>query len=66
MADIADVAQMMELELDTSEISYRFTKPSLEFCEECGFDIPKKRQELGGVTHCIDCQTFLEKISKRN
>lgn len=37
-------------------------KPSAEFCEECGEDIPKARQEaVPGVQLCIYCQELAEK-----
>ena len=36
-----------------------------EFCDECGEDIPEIRRKLGGVTHCVYCQDFLEKKSKK-
>ena len=38
----------------------RFEGRSLEECEFCGNDIPPKRQALGGVTKCIDCQSRSE------
>ncbi|MFK4001736.1 TraR/DksA C4-type zinc finger protein [Psychrobacter namhaensis] len=28
---------------------------------ECGEDIPAKRQEMGGVTLCVDCQSVYER-----
>ena len=35
---------------------------SLLHCEECDEEIPKARREaVPGVTHCIKCQTSLEK-----
>jgi len=39
----------------------KFDRPSLAECNECGEDIPLKRQVMGGVTLCIDCQTVFEK-----
>lgn len=65
MADIADIAELNIPEADTSAISARFLLPSEEFCEECGDEIPETRRALGGVTHCVYCQDFLEKKSKR-
>ena len=36
--------------------------PSLEYCEECGDEIPEARRlAIKGCTTCIDCQTLLEK-----
>lgn len=65
MADEADIAQGLIPEVDASNISHRFTLPSEKFCEECGEEIPELRRKLGGVTHCVYCQDFLEKQSKR-
>ncbi|MGE6479961.1 TraR/DksA C4-type zinc finger protein [Psychrobacter namhaensis] len=28
---------------------------------ECGEDIPAKRQSVGGVKRCVDCQSVLER-----
>ncbi|MGA6100900.1 TraR/DksA family transcriptional regulator [Psychrobacter pocilloporae] len=39
----------------------KFDKPSLAECMECGEDIPAKRQAVGGVTLCVDCQSVFEK-----
>ena len=65
MADDADLAQSFIPEVDASAISHKFTLPSNEYCDECGEDIPEKRRALGGVTHCVFCQGFLEEDSKR-
>jgi phage/conjugal plasmid C-4 type zinc finger TraR family protein len=36
--------------------------PSLTHCEECGDEIPKKRQELvKGVKLCVYCQQLAER-----
>lgn len=36
--------------------------PSLEFCEECGDDIPQgRRVAIPGVRHCVACQEKLDK-----
>lgn len=64
MADIADIAESNIPEANTAEISARFLLPSNEYCDECGDDIPQLRRSLGGVTHCVYCQDFLEKKSK--
>lgn len=38
------------------------SQPSLTHCEECGEDIPKKRQELiRGVRLCVFCQQLQER-----
>ncbi|WP_228284482.1 MULTISPECIES: TraR/DksA C4-type zinc finger protein [unclassified Psychrobacter] len=39
----------------------RFNTPSRSTCIECDEPIPPKRQALGGVKHCIDCQNALER-----
>jgi len=37
-------------------------KPSAEFCEECGDDIPVARQKaLPGVQFCVYCQELHER-----
>lgn len=65
--DILDRAQILEekqreLSLQQARQSH---KPSLTECEDCGVDIPKARQALGGVTRCMDCQTIYEKEQSR-
>lgn len=61
MADIADIAELFIPQIDTNEISAKFLIPSLKFCKKCDDDIPEKRQALGGVELCIDCQEFEER-----
>lgn len=39
----------------------RFDTPSYPECIDCGEDIPYKRQQLGGVKRCIDCQNVQER-----
>lgn len=39
----------------------RFNAPSRTDCIECDTPIPEQRRRLGGVTHCIDCQTVKER-----
>ena len=39
----------------------KFNCPSLKECKDCGEPIPLKRQQLGGVTRCIDCQEYNDK-----
>ncbi len=63
MADIADIAQER---IDAENIVRmaninRFNTPSRSTCIECDEPIPPKRQALGGVKHCIDCQNALER-----
>lgn len=61
--DDADRAQeRIDAENDARMASlHNFNSPSLSECKECGEEIPHKRQALGGVTHCIDCQNALER-----
>lgn len=63
MSDIIDRANDLaqeELERNLAK-AQRFDRPSLTECLECGEDIPERRQRLGGVTHCIDCQNIIER-----
>ncbi|MBL4761388.1 MAG: TraR/DksA C4-type zinc finger protein [Gammaproteobacteria bacterium] len=41
-----------------------FTRKSKTHCSECDDPIPKKRQAIGGVELCIDCQGDLEKRNR--
>ena len=66
----AEVAQINNLisnqnavDLVRSQLAKQAEKPSAEFCEECGEDIPEARRKLvPGVQLCIHCQTKLERI----
>lgn len=63
MADDIDLAQdRIDRELAARlSAAQKFDTPSLNECQECGEDIPLKRQLVGGVTRCFDCQNHLEK-----
>lgn len=61
--DIASNYEAHSIETALSQ-RVRFEGESLEECVKCGGDIPLKRQKLGGVTMCIDCQSILESKSK--
>lgn len=61
--DIANKYEMHHLET-VLDNRVKFEGESLEECELCGNDIPEKRQKLGGVTTCIDCQSKIESKSK--
>ena len=39
----------------------KFITLSLAECKDCGEDIPVKRQKLGSVSRCFDCQNDFEK-----
>ena len=66
----AEIAQIQSLLTNQNAISAvqqqlaeQRKRPSAEFCEECGEDIPKARRELvPGVQFCIHCQTRLERF----
>ena len=46
-----------------NQLAKQAEKPSAEFCEECGEDIPEMRRKLvPGVQLCIHCQTRLERF----
>lgn len=63
MADDIDLAQdRIDRELAARlSAAQKFDAPSLKECQECGEDIPLKRQLVGSVTRCFDCQNHLEK-----
>lgn len=63
MSDIIDRAndQAQEELIRNLAKAQRFDTPSLAECIECGEDIPERRQRLGGVTRCIDCQSVIER-----
>ena len=63
MSDIIDRANDQAQEELTRNLAkaQRFDTPSLAECIECGEDIPERRQRLGGVTRCIDCQSVIER-----
>lgn len=65
MVDFADVASDLEQERLQQSLQNRpqFTAPSNYVCE-CGEEIPANRRAIGGVTHCVDCQTKIEAKQK--
>lgn len=62
MADDIDYAQeRVELEMQARMMNVqRFDTPSLTECQNCGEDIPARRQAMGSVTRCFDCQNHFE------
>lgn len=57
-ASIEDAAKRAREKLPSGE--------SLEFCEECGEEIPQKRREaLPGVRLCVACQSEVERAEER-
>lgn len=63
MADDIDIASdRINLEVAARlSVAPKFDTPSLTECQDCGDDIPLKRQQLGSVTHCVDCAERIEK-----
>ena len=63
MVDDVDLANA-QAELSLAAIlsrSPKFITLSLAECKDCGEDIPVRRQALGAVSRCIDCQNVFEK-----
>jgi len=61
----SDFAERLNSDGVAAVISQLPKGESLEFCEECGVDIPEKRRlAIKGVKYCIDCQTIFEKKNK--
>ena len=66
----AEIAQIQNLLANQNaigavqqQLAEQRKRPSAEFCEECGEDIPKARRELvPGVQYCIHCQSRLERF----
>ena len=53
-ASVADAVKTARAKLPSGD--------SIEFCEECGDDIPiARRQAMPGVRFCVACQSILEK-----
>lgn len=44
---------------------HNFDTPSRTHCADCDDPIPKKRQALGGVTRCAECQGFEDHKAKQ-
>jgi phage/conjugal plasmid C-4 type zinc finger TraR family protein len=62
----AEIAQILSIQMHmkaVAEVRARIkTGPSLEFCEDCGDDIPEaRRKAVSGCTLCVDCQTIHER-----
>lgn len=63
LVDMAEEFQAMNLQ-DRINARAQFTTHSNHECEDCGEEIPVQRRAIGGVTHCIGCQTKLEAKQK--
>lgn len=66
-AEIAQISQLFETEARVREHRDRMAQQkrsvSLKECVECGEDIPEARRvAVPGVTHCIDCANFHERV----
>ncbi|WP_426810883.1 TraR/DksA C4-type zinc finger protein [Pseudomonas sp. WOUb67] len=65
MADVIDVANDQadyHLQVALQRRLRAVTKPSSEFCEDCGEPIPTKRQQLvAGCETCTSCQELRER-----
>lgn len=60
MTDIIDQANTIAEETLSRALANapKFNRPSLAECDDCGETIPPQRCQLGGVTRCVDCQTY--------
>lgn len=63
LVDMTEEFQAMNLQ-DRINARAQFTTHSNYECEDCGEEIPAQRRAIGGVTHCIGCQTKLEAKQK--
>jgi phage/conjugal plasmid C-4 type zinc finger TraR family protein len=65
----AEMAQLHSLHINMNavaevqrKLATQRARPSLEFCEDCGEDIPKARQlAIPGVTLCVYCKEKSER-----
>ena len=66
MVDLVDMAEEFQAMNLQEKINARaqFTAYSNHECEECGEEIPANRRAIGGVTHCVGCQTKIEAKQK--
>ncbi len=64
------VQQQIQDSIDDAARRARESLPkgeSLEFCEDCGEEIPlARRQALPGVRLCVDCQSEAEKSQRQD
>jgi len=68
MSKHEDDAQLIEMamrELAIIEERKKTPKITMSHCEDCGDEIPKKRQAIKGITRCFECQDYYEKQKKR-
>ena len=68
MSKAEDFAQELEMASREKSIAAERAKVSTvtySHCADCGEAIPPKRQALGGVMRCVDCQGYFEQQQKR-
>lgn len=53
-------AALNDQALKEQRAGQRYDQPSRTECLDCGFAIPKKRQALGGVKRCTECEGYYE------
>lgn len=62
-ADNLDEAVDLQATLNSTALQAQLSKNtfhilSLTHCTDCGFEIDQKRQALGGVKRCTECEGF--------
>jgi len=61
---IALIREAQALDSVRQKLAKQRSQPSLEFCDDCGEDIPlARRQAVPGVTMCIYCQSKAERFT---
>lgn len=66
--DDLDRAQDLEMASRNAAITAQQSKQvkvTLSHCQDCGNGILPKRQKIGGVIRCIECQQLIEMKQKR-
>ncbi len=68
MSDIIDKAQQTAefyRNLALAKKRKKVTAISLQYCEDCGDEIPKaRREQVQGVRYCFECQVFYDNHNK--
>ncbi|EZP65474.1 TraR/DksA family transcriptional regulator [Pseudomonas sp. P7] len=70
MSCLFDRAQALEQRERDQAIAAQLARkrpsgPSLTHCEDCDKPIPEQRRALGGMTHCVPCQSLIEQGQRR-
>lgn len=66
--DDLDRAQELEMESRNAAIANQIKKQgktTLSHCQDCGDAIPLRRQKMGGVNRCVECQTYFEQAQRK-